>query len=68
LKAQIATLIRKRKCEYRTPIEVIQQLLYQEYNVESTQEEIEDELLDMWYEEEYSYRIREVEEDFFNGY
>jgi hypothetical protein len=61
-------LIRKRKCEYRTPIEVIQQLLYQEYNVESTQEEIEDELLDMWYEEEYSYRIQEVEEDFFNGY
>jgi len=67
LKAQIATLISKKKCTYESSLSEIQKLLYKEYNVESTLDEIENELLDIQYDEMSDY-VTLVQEDFFQGY
>ena len=66
LKARIITLMVKRFCGLGTTVKKVRQLLYQEYNVEHTLEEIEDELICIRYDNNDA--VIELEEDYFPGY
>ena len=50
LKAQVVALVTKGKCGLNTPIEKVQHLLSERYDVESTYEEVEDILIELTFD------------------
>jgi hypothetical protein len=67
LKAQIATLIAKGKCEYHTPVDIVLQLLREEYNVEPAPETVEGELIEIHLENTWDEKVN-LADDWFQGY
>jgi hypothetical protein len=60
-------MIIKGECTYKTNAEDVQQLLIDKYNVKPSLLEIEEILIDIWWET-LDDQVAEIEEDFFEGY
>lgn len=71
LRAQLSVLLVKNVISYKTELVRVQRILLEKYSVEYVTPVIEEELLDMMYQEQRDFKANDViedEEDFFLGY